>query len=270
MDHRRILTGEFARLTDVSVRALRFYDKVGLLTPAGRTEAGYRWYGRDDLTRLEQILALKFLGFSLSEIKSMLIERSADPRAALARQRAMLRERRDQIDAVLRAIERAERTLDRSNGAGADWDAVVAVIRAIQMDQTNDWRKTYFSDEELDTIERLRDQAYSDEAKAARPAWTEADQRAVDARYDAHWDGVRQAVAAGRDPADPEAQALAAEASALLDAFTGGNPAVAEGLQTWWDAYAELPADRRPPMIPLSDEESTFLERAKEIYRARR
>ncbi len=56
-------------MTDVSVRTLRYYDREGLLAPSQRTEAGYRLYTDGGLARLEQILALKFLGFSLDEIR---------------------------------------------------------------------------------------------------------------------------------------------------------------------------------------------------------
>src|SRR5438128_10142424 len=65
-------TGQFAQKADVSVRTLRYYDKVGLLSPSYYTEAGYRLYTDTDFSRLQQILALKFLGFSLREINQCL------------------------------------------------------------------------------------------------------------------------------------------------------------------------------------------------------
>lgn len=57
-------TNEFAKKSSVSVRTLQFYDKKGLLSPSGYTQVGYRLYSEDDLVRLQQILALKYLGFS--------------------------------------------------------------------------------------------------------------------------------------------------------------------------------------------------------------
>ena len=60
---------EFAERAGVTVRTLHHYDRLGLLAPSGRTEAGYRLYGDRDLLRLEQILALKFIGFPLPEIR---------------------------------------------------------------------------------------------------------------------------------------------------------------------------------------------------------
>lgn len=65
--------GVFARLSEVSVKALRHYDDIGLLTPASVDDwSGYRYYSLEQLPRLYRILALKDLGFSLDEIAGLL------------------------------------------------------------------------------------------------------------------------------------------------------------------------------------------------------
>ena len=248
------------------VCTLRFYDKVGLLSPSVRTAAGYRLYGDGDLVRLQHILALKFLGFSLEEIGTLLAASPLGFRAVLTQQKAMLRERRDQLDTVLRAIEQAEVVLNRDEH---DWETLTTLIRAIQMEQQSDWRKKYFTDEQAETMRELGRQAYSPEAReklAARGPWTEEDQRRVDAQYAALYAGVRAAVAAGQEPSGPAGQALAGQALGLLEAFTGGDPAVWAGLQQWWQHHDQLPAAQRPVQLPLSDAEAAFLEQAKAIY----
>ncbi|QTD40083.1 MerR family transcriptional regulator [Sporosarcina sp. Te-1] len=63
--------GEFAKKSGVSVRTLRYYDSIHLLQPSNFTEGGHRLYDTDDLHRLQQIQALKFLRFPLKEIKEM-------------------------------------------------------------------------------------------------------------------------------------------------------------------------------------------------------
>lgn len=65
---------------------MRFYDREGLLTPAGRSEAGYRLYSDEDLVRLQEVLALKFLGFSLDEVKQCLATGPRRLQATLGRQ----------------------------------------------------------------------------------------------------------------------------------------------------------------------------------------
>src|ERR1051325_9099687 len=59
--------GELARRTGVSVRALRYYDEIGLLSPSQRTEGGHRLYTAGDVVRLQQIRSLSALGFTLRE-----------------------------------------------------------------------------------------------------------------------------------------------------------------------------------------------------------
>ncbi len=56
----------------MSVRTLRHYDELGLLTPSARSEAGYRLYAREDLDRLQEILVWRQLGFPLAEVRRML------------------------------------------------------------------------------------------------------------------------------------------------------------------------------------------------------
>ena len=82
------------------------------------------------------MLALKFLGFSLDEIKAVLAAPPVGLRETLDQQSAMLRQRREQLDAVITAVERAQRLIDSDD---CDWDAVASVIRAIQMNQSTEW-----------------------------------------------------------------------------------------------------------------------------------
>ena len=103
---------EFAELTGVTVRTLHHYDRLGLLKPSRYTGAGYRLYGEGDLVRLEQIVALKFIGFSLKEIKDLLKRDSIDMSVALRRQRSGVsdshRSRRHRISHAPRGQERAD------------------------------------------------------------------------------------------------------------------------------------------------------------------
>ena len=65
--------GEFAHLSQVTVRTLRYYDEIGLLRPAHVDPwTGYRYYSQDQLSRLHRILTLKDLGLSLEQIEPLL------------------------------------------------------------------------------------------------------------------------------------------------------------------------------------------------------
>ncbi len=67
-------TGKFAKLANVTERTIRYYDKIGLLKPSFVMENGYRYYTDEDLLKLQRIISLKNLGFSLEEIYPMTLK----------------------------------------------------------------------------------------------------------------------------------------------------------------------------------------------------
>ena len=98
--------GEVAALAGVTVRTLHHYDRIGLLSPSGRTAAGYRQYAPADLDRLHQVLLYRELGFPLEEVATLLDDPSADPGAHLRRQHRLLRDRLDRTSAMVAAVEK--------------------------------------------------------------------------------------------------------------------------------------------------------------------
>jgi DNA-binding transcriptional MerR regulator/effector-binding domain-containing protein len=91
--------GDFAKLGRVSVRMLRHYDAIGVLTPAAVDPAsGYRFYRAEQLRRLNRVIALKDLGFTLQQVQDIL-----DERVDVAELRGMLRLRRAQLAAQMAA-----------------------------------------------------------------------------------------------------------------------------------------------------------------------
>ena len=112
---------EFANLAGVTVRTLHHYDRLGLLKPQ-RAESGYRLYRESDLERLEQIVALKFLGLPLKEIRELLDSAAPDLPAALRMQRSALEEKRRLLDRAIGAIREAEaivvQSIHRKHEAG--------------------------------------------------------------------------------------------------------------------------------------------------------
>jgi DNA-binding transcriptional MerR regulator len=175
--------GQFAQKASVSVRTLQFYDKMELLSPSRYTEAGYRMYTEDDLIKLETILALKFLGFTLAEIKKYLEAGPQSVREALRQQKAMLTEKRDQLNLIIDAISETEEKL--SSGQ-CDWEAIRHVIQVMQMEQKKDWVDKYFTPEQRIMLKELSKKSYSEEALKSlqeRDEWTEEDQKRVDEQY---------------------------------------------------------------------------------------
>lgn len=96
---------EVAKLTGVTVRALHYYDKIGLLKPEEITEAGYRIYSENDLETLQQILFFRELDFSLNEIKEMIQNPLYDKTEALEKQKELLMQKRARLDDLITLVE---------------------------------------------------------------------------------------------------------------------------------------------------------------------
>ncbi|HFF3741992.1 MerR family transcriptional regulator [Bacillus cereus] len=98
------MISEFASVGDVTVRTLRYYDKINLLKPSDYTEGGHRLYTKDDLHVLQQIQSFKHLGFSLGEIQNIILQRDIETAEFLRQmhfQREMLLAEQERIAKVL-------------------------------------------------------------------------------------------------------------------------------------------------------------------------
>ena len=102
---------DFAALAGVTVKALRHYHRLGLLEPR-RTGAGHRRYTAADLDRLELITALKYLGFSLKQIKSLLQQPAAALQRTIAVRRRALADMQLRLEVTAKALDAAERLID--------------------------------------------------------------------------------------------------------------------------------------------------------------
>lgn len=127
--------GDFARHGRVSVRMLRHYDAIGLLRPA-RVDpvSSYRFYEAGQLARLNRIIALKDLGFTLQQVQAVL-----DEQVGAEELRGMLRLRRAELAAAMAAdarrlahVEARLRTIESEGRMPAD-DVVVKSIPAVRV-----------------------------------------------------------------------------------------------------------------------------------------
>lgn len=96
----------FARLTGVSTRTLRYYDEICLLQPARINSSGYRIYGRKEVDQMQQILFYKTLGVSLAEIKEILSNPQFDRINALYEHHVQLLDQKKQLDMLIRNVEK--------------------------------------------------------------------------------------------------------------------------------------------------------------------
>jgi len=224
---------KFAELTGVTVRTLHHYDHLGLLKPSRYSGAGYRLYRESDVARLEQIVALKFIGFSLNEIKELLNRGPIDLKTTLRQQREAITEKRQRLDLAIQAIQRAEYVVGTSKEHG--WETFVKIIEVINMQSNMDWTNKYYSDEAQAEIAQRAATIPRDVIEQSQRDWATLIKE------------VEAAAAAGEDPASEKSQALAARWSELIKGFTGGNPEIQKGLNKMYADRNNWPASMPRP-----------------------
>ncbi|MFR8318762.1 MAG: MerR family transcriptional regulator [Catenibacillus sp.] len=121
-------SGEFARMANVSIRTIRFYDQQNILKPSYIRPSGARFYTDSDFARLQQILLLKYLGFSLDNIRDMTINDmdSHFMLNSLRMQKKLVQDRIEQMQLMEQAIDRTVTALEKDHSI--DWSRMLELI----------------------------------------------------------------------------------------------------------------------------------------------
>ena len=121
-------SGSFARKAKVSLRTIRYYDKIDLLKPTLVEDNGRRFYTDEDFSKLQQILTFKMLGFSLDEIKAMTISTPDKDtlQKSLAMQLSLVRMQKAQLAQMEQALLEADAFLN--NNEQMDMNHMVNLI----------------------------------------------------------------------------------------------------------------------------------------------
>jgi DNA-binding transcriptional MerR regulator len=226
---------EFAELAGVTVRTLHHYDRLGLLKPH-RNGSGYRLYRDSDLERLEQIVALKFLGLPLRDIRELLSSTAPALPDALRMQRGALEEKRRLLDRAIAAIREAEAVVATGRPAGPA--VLKKIIEVIEMQQNNDWTK-YAND------------AAREKIAARQGEWSPELQEQISKQWIELIAAVQAAMDAGEDPAGPNALGLAARWKKLVEGFTQGDPNVSQAVSNAWKDKANWPQQAQEQAQPF-------------------
>jgi MerR family transcriptional regulator, thiopeptide resistance regulator len=225
---------EVARRTGLTSRALRFYEARGLLRPL-RTYNGRRLYGRGELERIQQILALKRAGLSLAQIGKLTAKGAMDLRSLVEAQLKTIEERKAELEDARALLLSIKSRIDR--GEPVDAATFCSLIRqGDKFMEAEDWKKVtdrYFSEEEK-------------EHWAKHPPAAEFDQ----AEYGRKWKdlGDRVQAAIPKGPDSLEAQALYDEWQELLAPFKAvATPEMMAGATRLYERMDEWEADVPAP-----------------------
>lgn len=236
---------EFGKHARVSVRTLRFYEELGILVPGQRNRSGHRLYGLTELAKLQQIQSLKFLGYSLQEIKD-LIKNEADAfghlEHTLPLQHKLLTEKRDEINRAIHAVEHVQELLAEQKPI--TWTVLTSLLFQIEHEEEQmEWLKEYFTDEEL------ADQFFS---------LTKEQRRQLDVEMLEWVDSLKVLIKRGASPHSPEAFELLSRLTQMATRHMDDQEGLADQLEKAQEAMESEIADFQFPTI-LTKEEESFL-----------
>ena len=148
MSEKQISTGDVAKISGLTIRTLQHYDNIGVLPASGRTEGGRRFYTESDMVKLEHILFYRGLGFSLKQIKKIMIDTQTDKNAdeLLSAQKIMLYNQIYCVQNSIAAIEASQEII--STGKMPPWTLLATFMQSLGTVDLSFWGKFSFSDEQ--------------------------------------------------------------------------------------------------------------------------
>ena len=242
-----MLIGEVSAQSGISARMLRHYDKIGLVSPTGRTHGGYRQYSADDVRRLFHVEGLRSLGLSLQEIAGVLGDLAFDPAPMVDQLIARTRDRLAREEELLGRL----RQVHTSNPAAwSDVLRTIGLMRGLEVGDPSTRQRLVLA---------LTGQAQGDAVSLAEAALNEPEPNVSGALY---WalarggdtaipvlvqtldapdaDRRRRAVEALEKIGSPQALAVLGAAFRHPDPFVAGRAALCRGAQGHADAIPAL------------------------------
>jgi len=247
-DERTLSTAEAALTLGITPKALRLYERKGLVRPA-RSAAGWRAYGPEALARLHQILALKALGLSLQAIGEVLNGQEVDLDGVLALQEQALARRRASAERGLRLVRAARRRL--AAGKSLSLEELTTLTKETAMPQDH---PDYVND-----IQPIIDKHFT---QADRERWAKRagtyDQAAVNAEWMTLIAEAKSLL--GSNPSSPQAIDLARRWREMATVKSGADEATIRKISK---VYQEAMADPAiAPKLPFGPDVVQFINEA--------
>lgn len=144
--------GKLSKKTGVTVRTLDYYDEIGLIKPSSKTDGGHRLYNEDDVMRLERILALKYMGFTLEQIKEILKNSTATWHQSIQQQLELVKREQKRLNTLEKALLGVSHSLEFEKEV--NWSIIFGIIQMFHQDQEVIFQQynEYLDEEEIKKI----------------------------------------------------------------------------------------------------------------------
>ena len=237
--------GELAKMANITVRTLQYYDKEGLFSPSAESEGGFRLYNNDDIAKLARILLLKQLGFGLADIKKRLSSLET-PHGIVGALTEHAKEIRGEIEQLTESLDIVEQMIvEVSQMDIADYRKLFGILVSLQIKNKHFWMVKHFDD---DTLEHFVKSGMTKEKAAS---YVDTINRLSSEAAAFQKEGV--------NPAGEIGQSFAKEFWELLMELTGGDMALVQKL----NEIANDPSNRKNVLL---EEARSFMGSAMEVY----
>jgi DNA-binding transcriptional MerR regulator len=237
--------GEIAKQTGISVRTLHYYDEIGLLSPSHRTQTDHRLYTASDIERLQQIVSLRQLGFSLEEIQQCLERPAFSLHRTIQLHMARLREQIELSHKLLNRLEAIAKTLHSAES--------VSVETLIQTIEVTCMFEKYYTQEQAEAIKKRAELLGQERIHQVEADWQELIAQA------------RAEMENGTNPASESVQVLARRWMELIREFTGGDAGIEKSLKAMYQQEGPEVASRGAVDSALSEYMGRAIARLKEV-----
>jgi DNA-binding transcriptional MerR regulator len=214
MKFEALKVGELARRTGLTIRTLHHYDEIGLVKPSLHTDSGHRLYTGRDVARLQQVLSLRQLGFSLDDVGACLDRARFSPLEVIEMQSARLRE---QIARSTRLCERLDVIAAQLRSAGK-----VSAEEFLKTIEEMTMIESYYTPEQLEQLRARKEQVGDERMQQVQKEWPVLIAE------------VKAEMEKGTDPTSPEVLDLARRWMGLVNEFTGGDPGIEKSAKKLW------------------------------------
>lgn len=239
--------GQLSKKTSVTIRTLDYYDEIKLLKPSSSTEGGHRLYDENDVLRLQQILALKYMGFSLEQIKEKLDEPETTWEQSFGQQLDMVKQQQKQLQILEQALNGVLHSIQFEEEI--KWPLVFEIIQLFQRDKdvVKHLYDGYLNEKDQKTIMDLQAERNKDDIQE----WTHIirDVRSV----------------LNEDPGSEKVQRLAKQWMEKVHDMFGDNHVLKEKM---WNVIRDHSGE--VAFYPMDEEIVQFMERAVRIMYERK